>query len=176
VLKALLSGLVADSVPAEDIVFERFESWFIGGQFPSSTYLASATAVFVAGGPWLSRRWRRAGWIFLALAVAARVLTATEVPIRIGMLLTLGAAAGSLALLIFGAPRRRVDITTVAVALEAAGFAIDDVQPRGDDGTKFVAHGDDVDVFVKASGRARSASLTRYWRHLFRMPRAHTIL
>ena len=107
---ALLSSHVAASVPISQIGFDRYRSWLVGGQFPSSTYLAGTTAAMVAAGPWLSRRWRRAGWGFIAAAVAARVLTATEVPIRVGMLLTLGAAAGSLALVLLGGPRRRLDV------------------------------------------------------------------
>jgi uncharacterized protein (TIRG00374 family) len=153
---ALLSGVVQDSVPVEEIEFERFTSWFIGGEFPSSTYLAGMTAVFVAGSPWLLKRWRRAGWIFIAAAVLARMLSATEVPLRLGMMLTLGAASGSLALVIFGAPRRRVDQASVTATLFDAGIAVDDLEPLGDGAGTPTFSGLDADDrrwFVKVLGR-----------------------
>jgi uncharacterized membrane protein YbhN (UPF0104 family)/serine/threonine-protein kinase RIO1 len=174
VLMAVFSGVVQDAVPVDDIDFERFSSWFVGGQFPSSTYLAGATAVFVAGSPWLSRAWRRAGWIFIAATVAARVLSATEVPLRIGMMLTLGAASGSLALLAFGAPRRRIDVATVAESTEAAGLGIADIETYGDVDhgvPKFTGVGPDGRLrFIKVMGRDERDSnlLISAWRALTR--------
>jgi uncharacterized protein (TIRG00374 family) len=176
-LMAIFSGIVQDSVPVDDIEFERFESWFIGGQFPSSSYLAGLTAVFIAGSPWLSRRWRRAGWIFIAATVAARVLSATEVPLRLGMMLTLGAASGSLALVIFGAPRRRVNTETVKRSIEVAGLPVGrlDRLSADDRGVpKFVVLDEDgpelfvPELFVKVLGRDQRDSdlLITTWRSL----------
>lgn len=172
-LMAVLSGRSEDTVPVDQLDFERFSSWVIGGQFPSSTYLCAATAVFVAAGPWLSRRWRRAGWLFIAATVAARVLTATEVPIRVGMLLTLGAAIGSLALVVIGGPRRRVDVDTVTAALRGAGLEAHEVRPvpDEDDIPRFTAVGTDGSPYaVKVLGRDERDSdlLIGVWRGLTR--------
>ena len=73
----------------------------------------------------------------------ARVLSSVEVPVRNLLLLTVGAAAGSLALVVFGAPRRRIDVATVHDSLSRAGIAAADIerrrgQPRAD------VHGTDI--------------------------------
>lgn len=169
----LLSGVTQDAVPVDDIGFDRYESWFVGGQFPSSTYLCAATAVLVCAGPWLSTRWRRAGWIFLAATVAARVLTATEVPIRIGVMLTLGAACGSLVLVALGGPRRRVDVEAVGTALDEVGIPVHDVRPAppGAEVPTFVVTADDGRSYVATvHGRDQRDSdlLIQAWRALTR--------
>jgi glycosyltransferase 2 family protein len=145
------------SVPIEDLGYDRVQSWFVGGTFPSSTYLAALTAVVVTAGPWMRRPWRRAGWLLVAATTVARVVTATEVPLRIGVLLALGAAAGSATLVVFGAPRRRVDPVTVSAALAAAGVPTTSLVQISEHGgvPTFRA---DVDgapdpVFVKVLGR-----------------------
>ncbi|HKY66689.1 MAG TPA: lysylphosphatidylglycerol synthase transmembrane domain-containing protein [Acidimicrobiales bacterium] len=152
-LMALLSRLTRDAVPVEEIGFDRFESWFIGGQFPSSAYLCGTTAVLVCASPWLPSRWRRAGWIFLAAAVAARILTATEVPIRIAVMLTLGAACGSLVLVVLGGPRRRIDVAAVATALAEVGLPAEDV--------RLTSPPDEVPTFAvtDAGGRSLTAAV-----------------
>jgi uncharacterized protein (TIRG00374 family) len=171
-LMALLTGWFDDSVPADQLGFERFESWLIGRQFPSSTYLCAATAVLVAGGPWLTNRWRRAGWIFLATAVASRLLTATDVPMRIGMLLTLGAACGSLVLVILGAPRRRVDPAAIAAVLADIGLDDLDVRPvpTDDEIPTYTATGPGSAYVAKVLGRDQRDSdlLIHAWRGLTR--------
>ena len=150
---AVLTHLTDDAVPVDEIGFDRFESWFIGGQFPSSTYLCGATAVLVCASPWLASRWRRAGWIFVAAAVAARILTATEVPIRLGVMLTVGAACGSLVLVVLGGPRRRVDVDAVTTALGEVGLPPRDVRLTSGDGEvpTFAVTGED--------GRTRTATM-----------------
>jgi hypothetical protein len=52
----------------------------------------AAVAVVVAAAPWLSRPWRRAAWLALLLAAAARLLAGTVLPMQ----LILALAAGSL--------------------------------------------------------------------------------
>ena len=172
VVLALLSSVVDDSVPLDELGFDRVDSWFIGSQFPSSTYLGMLTALLVAASPWLTRSWRRTGWVFIFIVMVARLLSSVEVPIRNLMLLAVGAAAGSLALLIFGAPRRRVDISSVRESLTRAGIDIDTVEQRADTARvpTFIARSPTSDhrLFVKVIGRDERDSdlLLRTWRSL----------
>jgi uncharacterized protein (TIRG00374 family) len=170
---AVLTHVTRDAVPVEEIGFDRFQSWFVGGQFPSSTYLCGATAVLVCASPWLARRWRRAGWIFLAAAVAARVLTATEVPIRLGVMLSVGAACGSLVLVVLGGPRRRIDVDAVATALAEVGLPPDEVRLTSGDGEvpTFTVTGEDGRVrtaTVLGRDQRDSDLLLQVWRGLTR--------
>ncbi len=168
----LLSGVVEESVPIEELGFEAVDSWFVGSQFPSSTYLGMLTALLVTASPWLTRSWRRTGWVLIVLVMIARVLSSVEVPVRNLLLLTVGAAAGSLALVIFGAPRRRIDVATVHDSLARAGIATVDIERRRGERRvpTFVARSsqDSRRLFVKVLGRdQRDADLLlRTWRSL----------
>src|SRR5918997_2882841 len=175
---AVLTHVTRDAVPVEEIGFDRFESWLIGGQFPSSAYLCGATAVLVCATPWLASRWRRAGWIFLAAAVAARVLTATGVPVRFGVMLTVGAACGSLVLVVLGGPRRRVDVDAVAAALGEVGLPPRDVRLSSGDGEvpTFAVTGEDGRVrtaTVLGRDQRDSDLLLQAWRALTRRGPGH---
>ena len=168
----LLSGMVNDSVPIEELGFEAVDSWFIGSQFPSSTYLGMLTALLVAASPWLTTSWRRTGWVFIAFVMIARLLSSVEVPVRNLLLLTVGAAAGSLALVIFGAPRRRIDVASVHTSLARAGIDADDVERRPGERRvpTFTARTSDGEhqLFIKVIGRDQRDSdlLLRTWRSL----------
>jgi tRNA A-37 threonylcarbamoyl transferase component Bud32 len=133
VAMVLASGRVESTIPLDELGYDRIESWFVGRTFPSSTFLAAMTAVLVTAGPWMRRSWRRAGWLLLAAVTVARIVTATEVPLRIGVLLALGAAAGSATLVIFGAPRRRVDPAVVSQALATSGIPTASIELVADD-------------------------------------------
>jgi glycosyltransferase 2 family protein len=113
--------------------------------------------VVTTAGPWMRRPWRRAGWLLVAATTVARVVTATEVPLRIGVLLALGAAAGSATLVVFGAPRRRVDPFTASAALTAAGFPTASIvqisEHRGVPTFRAEIEGQPDPVFVKVLGR-----------------------
>jgi uncharacterized protein (TIRG00374 family) len=170
---AVLTHVTRHAVPVEHIGFERVESWFIGGQFPSSAYICGATAVLICASPWLSYRWRRAGYVFMAAALVGRVMTATEVPIRLGLTLTAGAAIGSLVLVVLGGPRRRVDVDAVATALGQVGLPPRDVHRTSgeDDVPVFAVTGEDGHVHTATViGRdQRDSDLLLYaWRILTR--------
>lgn len=171
VAMALLSGTVDDTIPIAELGFEGTNSWFIGSQYPSSTYIAGLTAMLVAASPWLPRAWRVAGWTLIIAAIIARTLSATEVPLRSGMLLALGAASGSAALLVFGAPRRRIDLEAVAVALRRAGLDVARIAPfehPGPDPLFEVEQSDGRSFIAKVLGRdQRDADLLLAgWRSL----------
>ncbi len=168
---SLLTGVVEKSVPRDQLGYDSVTSWFIGSQFPSSTYLAMLTAWLVTAGPWMTRSWRRAGWVLIVFAMAAQILTATEVPVRNLMMLAVGAAAGSLALVLFGAPRRSVDVGSVREALLSAGLRVDRIEPyEGPSLTPAftTSEPDGRRLFVKVFGRDQrdSAALLRLWRSL----------
>lgn len=172
-LAALVTaGLTAwrsDSVPRAALAYQRIDSWFTGGAFPSSAYLAAVSAVLIAGSRWMRRPWRRAGWTALGLVVLARILTATEVPLHLGLVLAVGSAVGSIALLILGAPSRSTDEATVHDALARGGIEVTHLEPlaaaRGE--LEFASTmSDGGDVLVQVIGRdERDADLMlRTWR------------
>jgi undecaprenyl-diphosphatase len=168
---SLLTGVVDDSIPVSELGFETANSWFVGSQYPSSTYVAALTAMLVAASPTLPRAWRVGGWLFIVAVVFARILSATEVPFRVGLLLAIGAAAGSAALLIFGAPRRRIDTVAVSEALSNAGIdvtGIDKIPHEGSD-PLFVAHidgGGSLGVKVLGRDQRDTDLLLGMWRAL----------
>ena len=168
---SLLTGLVEESVPLDQLGFDQVNSWFIGSQYPSATYLAMLTAWLVTASPWMTRSWRRTGWVFIVFVMSARILSSTEVPIRNLMMVAVGAAAGSLALVIFGAPRRTVDIESVRAALGRAGLEVDDIRSQADrrrTPTFIATATSGGHWFVKVLGRDQRDSdvLLRLWRSL----------
>ena len=65
-----------------ELGYERVNSWFIGSQYPSSTYLAGLTAVLVTAGPWMQRKWRWTGWIFIVIGVYFSLVYVFDVSLR----------------------------------------------------------------------------------------------
>lgn len=166
-----LGGFIEESIPIDELGFDRVDSWFIGSQYPSSAYLAALTAALVAASPWLARAWRRSGWVLVLASVVARALTATEVPLRNALLLAIGAAAGSAALLIVGAPRRRLDPATIRYALWQSGLDVGDLTPDESlvAGERFVGTGPSgAAMMVVARGRDQRDTdlLLHLWRQL----------
>ena len=167
----LLTEFVEESVPRDLLGYAQVESWFIGSQYPSATYLAILTAWLVTASPWMTQPWRRTGWVFVVFVMAARILSSTEVPVRNLIMLAVGAAAGSLALVIFGAPRRTVDIESVRSALGRSGLKIDGIrsQAHRHRTPTFIATATSSDQwFIKVLGRDQrdSDALLRVWRSL----------
>ena len=167
---SLLSSTLEESIPIEDLGYDTVNSWFVGSQYPSTTFLAALTAILVALSPWLSKWWRVAGWLLILGMLLSRIVTATAVPLRGGLMLAVGGAAGSLALIVFGAPRRRIDLDSVADALGLAGVhvsAMERAPTKGPD-PLFFAESSDGPLRVKVLGRdQRDADLLiSMWRAL----------
>ncbi len=121
---ALVNSWLAARVPSVVIQRRLSDSWLTGAAFPSTAYLAAAMAVIVAANAWLRSSWRRAAWAVIAAIAFCRLLTATEVPLNLGVVLAIGAACGSLALVMTGAPPRRTDESTLRFALARVGIDV----------------------------------------------------
>jgi uncharacterized membrane protein YbhN (UPF0104 family) len=91
--------------------------------------LAVMAASFVVLAPFVSRRWRRAGALLLALVTLLRLLVPIAHPGTLAAALLLGALAGSGTLLLLGRPSRRPTTGAVAAALTGVGLRPAELAP-----------------------------------------------
>jgi undecaprenyl-diphosphatase len=169
----LLAGLAAGAVAAAGLAYGIFAlfggerpaalmahqargSWLAGAWFPAPALFASAAAVVVAAAPWLSRPWRRAAWLTLLLAAAARLLSGSVLPMEVILALATGVTVGAAVLVTFGVPDRRIGPAGIAAALRDAGLPVTSVRPaeaESKGSRKFEAvSADGRRLFVKALG------------------------
>jgi glycosyltransferase 2 family protein len=106
-------------------------SWLASAAFPGPGLLAAAAAVTVAVSPWLSRPWRRAVWVTLGAAGAARLITGTALPAELVLAFASGVTVGAGVLVAFGVPDRRIGSEGIAAALRSAGLPVASVEPAG---------------------------------------------
>jgi hypothetical protein len=142
----LLAGLAAGAVAAAGLaagIFVLFGgdrpaaltanqargSWLASAAFPAPALFASAAAVVVAAAPWLSRPWRRAAWLALLLAAAARLVAGAALPMELILALAAGATVGAAVLVTFGVPDRRIGPAGIGAALRRAGLPVTSVRP-----------------------------------------------
>jgi undecaprenyl-diphosphatase len=95
---------------------------FIGRDFPSSSYVAAATAIVTVASPWLSRRWRRAAWGGIAVIVLLRLAVSIVPAVDVLLALGVGTVVGSIALLLLGSPSSEPDAPELVEALQRSGF------------------------------------------------------
>ena len=132
--------------------------------FPSAATLGAMAAVLVIAGPFVSRRWRRAGAIVLALVTLCRLLAAATLPADLFVALAAGAVVGTAVLLAFGRPDRRAPAAAISAALIRAGLPVVSLRPASVDARGstpyFGSLADGRSVFVKLLGsEERSADL-----------------
>jgi uncharacterized membrane protein YbhN (UPF0104 family) len=95
---------------------------FIGRSFPSSSYVAAATAIVTVASPWLSRHWRRAAWGGIAVIVLLRLTVSVVPAVDVLLALGVGTIVGSLALLLLGSPSSEPHAVELVDALRRSGF------------------------------------------------------
>jgi glycosyltransferase 2 family protein len=134
-----------------------------GKTFPTGAGIGALAATMSAAAPWLSRRWRRCGWVAVIGLAVARTLTA---PLDFDSLssVLIGWTVGSAALVVFGAPSRRPTRDSVLHGLARCGLDLADLKVASVDArgsTPYFGTGHDGKrYFVKVVGDdQRSADL-----------------
>jgi glycosyltransferase 2 family protein len=131
--------------------------------FPSSSGVAVVTAVLTAAAPWLSRRWRRIGWVIVVGVTLTRFLSS---PVSFDSFRNalVGWVAGAGVLVLLGGPRRHPTGDALAEGLAAVGVPLARLEQASVDArgsTPYFGTGaDGRPLFVKALGEdQRSADL-----------------
>jgi undecaprenyl-diphosphatase len=131
--------------------------------FPSASGVAVVTAILTAAAPWLSRRWRRLGWLLVMGVILTRFLSS---PVSFDSFRNalVGWVAGAGVLVLLGGPRRHPSGRSLAEGLAAVGVPLARLEQASVDArgsTPYFAMGaDGRALFVKALGEdQRSADL-----------------
>ena len=128
-VSGLLAGVLSDAGPDEAPsaldVHQRLPLLGDSG-FPTAAGIGVTTAVLTAAAPWLSRRWRRAGWLLALGLVVTRSLAA---PMSFSTLqaVLIGWFVGAAVLVVLGAPSRRPTQASVIAGLAAVGLPLRDL-------------------------------------------------
>ncbi len=159
VILALLQGWLDSRLPPAVDIEQDANSWLTGAAFPSGSYLAALAAVVVVLGAGTTREWRRVGVGLLVVTALIRIATAVTVPLDVGVTMAVGAAAGSLALVVFGAPVRRVSIEDLLDAVRSLGVPARDIVEVGNpQGNSRTFRTSEPPAIVKLVGRDERAA------------------
>ncbi len=90
--------------------------------FPSSGLMAGVTAAVVFGSPWLTERWRRAGWATVVLLVVQRVAFSSDPSVDVVAAIGVGIVVGAGALILRGAPSLEPSASEIVGALREPGL------------------------------------------------------
>ena len=154
------------------LVNEVAERAAIGSDFGWTIQLAQSAALFTVAGPFVARRWRRAGAITMAVLVLTALLVSVELPVEAFLALPVGALCGVAVLLAFGRPDRRPTLGAIARALANAGLDVTEVHAASVDARGstpyFATLHDGSGIFVKVLGAQERAAdlLFRVYRFL----------
>lgn len=138
----------------------------------ASLSVAQLAASFVVLGPFVGRRWRRAGLVTLCVITVLHVVVAVHLPANVFVALPLGAAVGAAALFAFGRPDRRPTDRAIVAAMGDAGLPIADLRKAKVDARGstpyFATLVEGTPVFVKVLGAEERAAdlLFRVYRFL----------
>ena len=123
--------------------------------FPSAIGIGVVAAVLTAAAPWLSRRWRRAGWTLLVGLMVTRFV-ATPVSFDSLEAAIVGWLCGAGVLVVLGAPSRRPTTESIGSGLADVGLAVQQLVRAGVDARGstpyFGVTADGERLFVKALG------------------------
>jgi undecaprenyl-diphosphatase len=139
-------------------------------EFPSLGYIAGFAAGFGVMVPWISARWRAAGWITIVVFLISRTIGAPTGPAGGLAAVAFGYAIGAGTLLLFAAPDRRPRGADVVAALHQAGVELAklewaDVSSKGS--TPYFATTRDGDqLFIKVIGPEERAADAMYRSYL----------
>jgi len=143
-----------------------------GGTASGAVGLAQMAAVFIVVGPFVTRRWRRAGVITLAVMFIVRLLVSVRLPAEVFLSIPLGAFCGTTVLLALGRPDRRPTLPAIRAALADAGLPVVEVHAASVDARGstpyFATTADGTGLFVKVLGSEERAAdlLFRVYRFL----------
>jgi glycosyltransferase 2 family protein len=131
--------------------------------FPSALGVAVVSAVLTAAAPWLSRRWRRLGWVLVAGVTFTRFLS-SSISFDSFRNALVGWFAGAAVLVAMGGPLRRPSGGALTEGLAAVGVPLERLEQASVDArgsTPYFGTGADGQrLFIKALGQdQRSADL-----------------
>jgi glycosyltransferase 2 family protein len=152
-------ALAGDGAPHALAARLAQRSWVAGAAFPDPALAAAAVAVCIAMVPWLGQGWRRAAWIVVLGAGAARLLTGTALPMELAIAAAAGVVAGLGVRVAAGVPDQRLGPDAIAAELRSADLPVSSVSPAGvraKGSRPFTAVTDDGrKLFIKAYGADR---------------------
>jgi undecaprenyl-diphosphatase len=139
-------------------------TWVASTRFPSLLYVCGAASASTAAKPWLSRPWRKAADLTLAVLVLVLAIAGTAGVLGLLLAVAAGVTVGAALLVLVGAPNRRPTPAAVAVALQSDGVDVRDLSLERVEGGRsqlYVAHRTDGSpIFVKVyAGDSRDADL-----------------
>ena len=163
VLVTLIDQLVDVSDGAAPVFVDIDALILDDASFPSALGIGAVAAVLTAAAPWLSRRWRRAGWTMLVGLMVTRFV-ATPVSFDSLEAAIVGWLCGAGVLVILGAPSRRPTSDSISSGLAAVGLPVEQLDRAGVDARGstpyFGVTADGERLFVKALGEdERSADM-----------------
>jgi glycosyltransferase 2 family protein len=165
VTASLLSGGIGTFVNGLDAVGATTTASANDVALSVSTDVANMTqmvAAFVVISPFVTRRWRRAGAWLVGTVLVLRLVVTNSASTHALLILTVGAAVGSLILLAFGRPTTQPRMTAILEALRASGIPVASIEPASVDARGSVPYFATLDdggrVFAKVLGTDQRAA------------------